>query len=123
MPVLAVAQDAWQNRDDPVDHPAQVDPHHPVPVGESGDLGRSDDGDPGVVDQQVELAELAFGGVGGGGIGCAVCNVEPERKHRVATRQFGARRVEMILAHVGDDGIHPLTEQRLGDPSERGPRC
>ena len=115
MPALAVAQDARQHRDDAVDHPAEIDPHDPVPVGEGRQLGRPDHGNPGVVDQQVDLAEPRLDRIGGRRIGGAIGDIEFQRENVVATGQFGHGRVEMILPDIGNRHLHSRAEQRLGD--------
>ena len=61
----------------------------------------------------MDLAEPRLGGVGGGGEGGAIGDVELERQHAFA--QESARLVEMVLADVGDDDIHAGALQRPGD--------
>src|SRR5256885_7096739 len=115
VPALAVSHDARQEDDDAVDGAAEVDPEHPVPVGEGRELGGPYDPDAGVVTEDVDLAETRFGSVCGAGVGRAVGHVEFQGQHALGRTELGRRGREMVLANVRDDDIHPGAEQGLGN--------
>ena len=79
MPALAVRLDPRHEGDDAVDHPAEVDAEHPVPVlvGRVGDV--VEEVDAGVVAEDVHVAEGALGLVRGSRERVAVGHVELDR--------------------------------------------
>jgi hypothetical protein len=115
MSAFAVLLDARQNGDDAVDGAAQVDAHHPVPVGEGRKFRRADDGDAGIVAKHVDLAETGLGSVRGARIIGAVGDIELQRQHALGSAELSLRGFQMIAANICDDDVHSRTQQRLGD--------
>jgi hypothetical protein len=110
-----MCQNSGQNRDDAVDRAAQIDTHHPIPIGEGGNIGRPHHSHAGIVAEQMDGPEFCLDRIGGGGEGGAVGHVQPDRQHPPAAAQFSHRLIEMILANVGNGHVHARAQQCLGD--------
>ncbi len=112
---FAVREHARQQGDDAVDGAAEIDTHDPVPIGEGRQCRGPDDGDAGVVAEQVNLAEARLGRGRGARKILPVGDVELERQYGLRPRQLRSRGAQVILANIRDDHVHAGSEQRLGD--------
>ncbi len=108
---------------DAVDDAAQIDAHHPVPVLVLGLVDGRVAADPGIVADDVDLAEDALGLVGGAGEGLAVGHVElDEMVRQVGALQHRRRLVEMVLADIRHHHFHAVLEKhpRHAEADARG---
>ena len=102
----------------PLTTPPIITRQAPVPVVVLGLVDGAQQPEAGVVDQHVDLAEGLLRLVGRARIGLAVGDVELEhlmRRLRCLRDEPGARVLEMILAHVGNDHAHAGRDHGLGD--------
>ena len=94
---------------DAVDDAVEVDRERPVPVGLRRLTDDSAGQHAGVVDQQVQLAELVVDALGQPLVADGVGHVEVDRQRldllRLDLRRDGLRRA---FLHIGEDHVHPL---------------
>src|SRR5690606_25167865 len=86
-----------------------------VPVGVRARRGRREEVDAGVVEHQAARADRGLDLVRGGSEACAVHHIEPAA-HDLAIVEAGERRVDRVLADVGDRHFAALIEQVAHDP-------
>ena len=100
-----MGDDLRHELDEAVDHPADIDPEAEVVIGISRFEHRAFQTDPGVVDEDVDAAELVLHPIGGLAVFLAVGHVELQRADSVrlpAAGELGQRVVDVVLPEVGD---------------------
>ncbi len=114
MPALALRADDRGDDLGAVHHPAKIDAERPVPLLELRQSGRAATIDPGIVAQDVDLAEHLQRLLDCGPEAVAIGNIGLDEMHRIAAGKFGPRLGDMLVAPVRQRDFHPFGEEGLG---------
>ncbi len=113
MPAFAVRPDPRDERLQAVHGAAEVHAENPIPVVVARRANVVEQIDPGIVAEDVHLAEHLLGLIRRPRHGGAIRDIEPKRMHLPAAEGLH-RLIEMVLADIGDDDVHTGRTERLG---------